>query len=80
MILECDLELEHHGHHYRLTSQPSTAGRPVLDLRLESMVALLPLARQARNFNRLAAHLPKGLCEIHVWVGKRRLMTLQAPL
>jgi hypothetical protein len=79
MLLECDLKLEFQGHDYRLTSRHSAGGRPVLDLKMDGMVALLPLARQARRLNELANHLPKRLCEVHVWVGGRQLLSVEIP-
>ncbi len=78
MLLECDLDLECQGHQYRLVSRPTT-GRPALDLRMAGMVDLLNLARQARQLNALASSLPKRLCEVHVWVGGRQLISVEIP-
>lgn len=79
MRLECDLQLEFQGHEYRLTSRPDSAERLVLDLKMDSLVALLPLSRQARRLNDLARHLPKKLCEVHLWVGGREWMSVEVP-
>lgn len=79
MQLECDLSLELESHDYRLTSRPTTGGKPVLDLRVDSLVALLPLARQALRINELTRHLPRRLCEVHLWVGDREWGSIEVP-
>ena len=79
MQLECDLHLEFQGHDYLLTSRPGGGDRPVLDLKVDSLVALPPLARQAARLNDMARGLPRGLCEVHLWVSGRRWMSLQVP-
>lgn len=79
MLLECDLSLEFQGRKYRLTSRPSVGDKPVLDLRMDSMVALLPLSRQALRLNALAAGLPRRLVKVHVWVGEREWGALEVP-
>lgn len=67
------------GHVYRLTSRIDTVGRPVLDLKVDGLIALLPLACLASSLNRLAQRLPKRFCEVRVWVGGRPWTSVQVP-
>jgi len=75
MKIECDLDLEHQGRHYRLRSAEGE-DRPVLDFHIPGGTALLAVLQQAyqlrRHWGTALRWLPRPL-EVRVWLRGRKV-------